>query len=177
MVTWRKWEKISKNRFCCSGRVMRGTYFKFFVCTNILLLAPSILQWQYIFPILYTKSHFFILFCVISCLLFICVLYSLYMASFTDPGYLPRGNESTPPSHQQLKPNGSKFCETCKIWRPPRAKHCRFCNCCVRKFDHHCPWVGTCIGQRNYKYFSLFLFSISFYSVYSTIHLCDCLIY
>ena len=41
--------------------------------------------------------------------------------------------------------------------------HCAYCNICVEKFDHHCNFVGKCIGKNNATIFRLWLFSIPCY--------------
>ena len=50
-----------------------------------------------------------------------------------------------------------KFCDTCQIFRAPRTIHCNACDFCVRGFDHHCLWLGICIGDRNYFYFFTYI--------------------
>ena len=50
-----------------------------------------------------------------------------------------------------------KYCTICHIEQPLRCKHCKQCDHCVSTHDHHCPWIGNCVGERNRLWFFWFL--------------------
>ncbi|RKO89081.1 DHHC palmitoyltransferase-domain-containing protein [Blyttiomyces helicus] len=44
-------------------------------------------------------------------------------------------------------------CGICGVVVGVGTKHCKPCNKCVSKFDHHCQFLSTCIGAENYTTF------------------------
>ena len=64
------------------------------------------------------------------------------------------------PSDNRLGGRGSggrHWCEKCRVELTLRIKHCRFCDKCIRGWDHHCLWIGTCVGVENHRWFLLYL--------------------
>ena len=134
----------------------------------IALSVPIFLFLFFISNFLSKKISFFIPLIII--ILYIITVTLLIIASFCDPGIIlnfpleKRIIEDRKESKifQLGYIKNYKYCETCSIMRPSRSTHCGDCNNCVEKFDHHCPWIGTCVGKRNYKYFYFFLFFLNF---------------
>ncbi|XP_032391722.1 palmitoyltransferase ZDHHC18-B isoform X1 [Etheostoma spectabile] len=183
----RKWQVFpGKNRFYCDGRIMVARESGVLPLTLGLILITSGLF--FIFDCPFLVKHLTSCIPVIGGGLFVFVVITLLQTSLTDPGILPRatpdeaadiekqidntGNASyrPPPRTKEVLINQQvvklKYCFSCKMFRPPRTSHCSLCDNCVERFDHHCPWVGNCVGKRNYRFFYTFIVSLSFLTAF-----------
>ena len=58
------------------------------------------------------------------------------------------------------------YCNKCNKYFSglQKVEHCDLCKVCVIKYDHHCVWVGKCVGKGNFHAFShMIIFGGIFY--------------
>ncbi|CAA0832885.1 Probable protein S-acyltransferase 3 [Striga hermonthica] len=183
-----------RNKFFCGGRLVFGPDAGSILLSTFLIGGPALTFCVRLFlrisELDYLYGHVVL---SVAIVLTILDLAFLYMTSSRNPGIIPRNRQppdidntsnsitsidwitsATPdlklPRTKNVLVNGHtvkvKYCDTCLLYRPPRASHCSICNNCVQKFDHHCPWVGQCIGARNYRTFILFVSTSTILCVY-----------
>ncbi|XP_074580155.1 putative protein S-acyltransferase 6 [Curcuma longa] len=190
---YRVWK--GSNKFCFGGRLIFGPDARSLMLTVPLIVVPVIFFVLFVSDKLVNEfqhhlGNFIVDFAVVFAAYDIVML---FLTSGRDPGIVPRNAhppeptdvDSTSPKSAEwsgayggsILPltkdvfvNGIvmkvKYCNTCMLYRPPRCSHCSICNNCVERFDHHCPWVGQCIGRRNYRFFFMFVTSTTLLCLY-----------
>ncbi|KAG2185958.1 hypothetical protein INT43_002396 [Umbelopsis isabellina] len=143
-----------RNKFFCGGRVITSREYYAFAFAILLLLVPCALFAAFTCPWLWVNISIAVPICYAY--LFVLSFVSMLRTSWTDPGIIPRNLDPSPPlddfddgasfaygtsldrrlpvSKKILVKNKIielKYCETCRIYRPPRASHCRQCDNCV----------------------------------------------
>ncbi|KAF7136522.1 hypothetical protein RHSIM_Rhsim08G0040900 [Rhododendron simsii] len=184
--TWK-----GSNRFLLQGRFVFGPDVRSLVLTIFLIVAPVTIFCVFVARKLMDDFSYNlgISITVVPVVFTAYVLCLLLLTSGRDPGIIPRNlhppepesydgtadsTGKTPqlrlPRVKEVEVNGIpvkiKYCDTCMLYRPPRCSHCSICNNCVERFDHHCPWVGQCIGLRNYRFFFMFVSSTTLLCIY-----------
>ena len=164
-------KEIGKFTVCCGGTLVIPAGWCGSLIAWFLILVPSFLQ------IIFINSAFEAavpIDCAYICTLALSLTF-LFMTTFTDPGIIPRVNpdierqelrsmfeatdENVEVDHIAIVKNEEIVCmkcRTCNIYKPPRSFHCSDCQACIEVHDHHCPWVGTCVGKRNHRWFLCF---------------------
>ncbi|KAJ9129156.1 hypothetical protein P3X46_034055 [Hevea brasiliensis] len=180
------------NIFCFGGRLIFGPDVRSLFLTVFMIVTPAILFCTFVSHELINEfqHHLGNLIEVICAISTAYIMILLLLTSARDPGIIPRnhhppdedgsnistdwtaiqgGGSSLPPMKDVLVKGivvKVKYCQTCMLYRPPRCSHCSICNNCVERFDHHCPWVGQCIGKRNYRFFFMFVSSTTMLCLY-----------
>ncbi|KAK9460921.1 uncharacterized protein V1516DRAFT_624567 [Lipomyces oligophaga] len=108
---------------------------------------------------------------ILNVLFFLFFSYAMmffFKSMLMDPGFIPKPSGVTEQrqvieellDHREY--DSRHFCIYCFARRPLRSKHCKSCDRCVAKIDHHCPWINNCVAIRNHRPFLLYVIFMEF---------------
>ncbi|KAM3956762.1 palmitoyltransferase ZDHHC6 [Aphomia sociella] len=98
-------------------------------------------------------------------------LYYFLQSLLEGPGFVPLGWKPEKEEDAQYL----QYCIVCNGYKAPRSHHCKKCERCVMKMDHHCPWINCCVGHANHGYFTSFLIAAVIGCFHASIVLTICI--
>ena len=131
-----------------SPKICIGPHWYLAIITNILI---TLLIASMYFSLI--DSHIFFYKKVIYFILSLFVYFFFNRCALINPGII---------QNNKMDNNNVVYCNICQVYYAPdqNVEHCKLCQVCVEKMDHHCVWVGKCVGKNNAFSFYAMLVSI-----------------
>lgn len=113
---------------------------------NYCLLMPCFLERNNIFSIIYI-------------LITIIMLVYYFILFFSDPGIRKKEKSKYSNLLEVLddKKDVINYCPINFFLMEENSKYCLICQNYIKGFNHHCYWVGNCIGKKNFNKFMIFI--------------------
>ncbi|KAJ1440384.1 Palmitoyltransferase, DHHC domain [Sesbania bispinosa] len=123
-----------------------------------------------VYPVVFSVSLLCGIFhSIITAILSIATISSFSLAAFRCAGTPPNILWGSYPTVGKGDLDNYTFCYYCSKPKSPRAHHCRSCRKCILDMDHHCPFIGNCVGAANHRSFIAFLISAVLSTIYVSI--------
>ena len=156
-----------------SKAVRTSTLFYLYI---VLMMTIAMFLELSLYRVLKVDSlvHSFSGYLIVHCrTLFVLSFILWVVAAFSDPGVLKKDPKMD--FVQVLNTvDATNVCSDCRLIQTPRSFHCGFCDMCVDRFDHHCPWINNCVGKNNYGRFFIFCVTQIVYMVSVQVAVINC---
>ena len=137
-----------------SPKICIGPQWYLAIVSNILITFLVITMFYFL-----VETNCYIWQKVLYLLISFMIYYTFDKCALINPGII-----------QNKKPDKDNigYCSICQVYYNPdkNVEHCSMCGVCIENMDHHCVWVGKCIGKNNKFYFYGMLGSIGFLYAY-----------
>ena len=121
-----------------------------------LFIIIILLIFFVLFPF-FNNTLFSISYLIISLIIFFLFL----LLKYSNPGIMINEQYTDLLDIAENEEDAENFCPYCLIKYKYKSKHCLICKKCIEEFDHHCFWVGNCVGKNNYSLFFIFLIYVN----------------
>lgn len=104
-------------------------------------------------------THILSILSMIYILISLIVFIFYFVLFFSDPGYKDITDSKYSSLLDILENNKDvvKYCPKTFIPMEDNSRYCLICEKYIKGFNHHCYWVGNCIGELNFNKFMIFL--------------------
>lgn len=89
--------------------------------------------------------------------------------------FIPKNIESNDNTLFSLYEKNEMICVKCRIEINDKIQHCLICERCVENWDHHCYWLNTCINDKNYTKFHVFVIFTILFLIFNLLFYIACL--